>query len=60
MLLVTFAALGVAFYSAYGPARRQGAACSLATRRRARLAVWVAAVVVVVLVTFPYYVEYLI
>lgn len=56
LLAITMALLGVAFYSAYRPA---GGVCTQASRRRARISVWLAALLVVVLVTFPYYVEFL-
>lgn len=50
--------LGGAFYVAYRPAANCGA-CSPAARSRQRIVVWVAAALVVALVTFPYYVGYL-
>ena len=59
-LAVTAFLLGAAFYTAY---RRMSAcdlgACSPASRRRARTTVWLAALLVVALVTFPYYVGFL-
>ena len=58
LLAITLALLGVAFYSAYRPAGSAGV-CTPASRRRARLSVWLAALLVLALVTFPYYVEFL-
>lgn len=58
VLAVTLALLGVAFYSAYRPA---GGArvCTPASQRRAKLSVWLATLLVLALVTFPYYVKFL-
>jgi mercuric ion transport protein len=61
-LTLTVALLGFAFYRVYRPANEVCAAdsaCPPAGNRRARLLVWFAAVVVLLFVTFPYYVEYL-
>ena len=58
LLGLTGVLLGGAFYAAYRPTSN-GDACSPAPRTRTRIAVWIAAALAVVLVTFPYYVEYL-
>ena len=55
---VTALLLGFAFYVAYRPTTDCDT-CSPVARRRGELAVWIAALVVVVLVTFPYYVRFL-
>jgi mercuric ion transport protein len=47
-----------AFVVAYRPTADCDA-CLPATRRGARVAIWIAAVVTVALVSFPYYVEFL-
>lgn len=57
-IAVTTILLGMAFYSAYRPVTDCGV-CVPASRRKARIAVWIAAVVVAVLVAFPYYVRFL-
>jgi mercuric ion transport protein len=57
LLAITASILGVAFYAAYRPLA-DCAACSPVSRRRTRIAVWIAAVVAVALVTFQYYVGY--
>lgn len=58
LLGLTGVLLGVAFYVAYGRASACDA-CSSMSRRRTRIAVWVAAALVAALVTFPNYVSYL-
>jgi mercuric ion transport protein len=55
---VTTLLLGFAFYAAYRP-MNDCDTCSPASRRRTKIAVWFAAVVVVVLVAFPYYVRFI-
>lgn len=55
---LTAVLLGGAFYVAYRPTSGCDT-CSLASRTRHRLAVWIAAALVAAFVTFPYYVEYL-
>lgn len=61
---LTFALLGAAFYFTYRP--QAGAACAadgscaLSPRRAAKIALWIATVVVVLLAAFPYYVNWLI
>lgn len=55
---VTTLLLGFAFYGAYRPTK-DCETCSPVSQRRRRRSVWVAALVVVVLVTFPYYVRFL-
>ena len=60
-LTVTVALLGFAFYRVYRPATEicaTNSACPPANRRAKRM-VWFAAVVVLLFITFPYYVEYL-
>ena len=58
-LAMTAALLGVAVYSAYRPMDACDAGCSPIARRRARITVWLASVLVVALVSFPYYVTFL-
>ncbi len=57
-LTVTALLLGAAFYVAYRPTSDCDT-CSSASRKRTRVAVWLAAALTTALVTFPYYVEYL-
>ena len=57
-LAVTTLLLGFAFFAAYRPAN-DCETCSPTSRRRATIAAWLAAVVVAVLVAFPYYVRFL-
>ncbi len=58
LLALTAGAMGFAFYGAYRP---QTACddCARATRRRIQITVWLAAAFVAVLVTFPYYVNFI-
>lgn len=59
---LTVTLLGVAFYHAYRPRRecQPGETCAVpANRRRQRLLVWAIAVVSLVLLTFPYYVNWI-
>jgi mercuric ion transport protein len=53
--------LGSGFYAAYRPAApactRDGG-CAPSSRRTARVVVWLAAILVALLVTFPYYVSW--
>lgn len=58
LLGLTAVLLGGAFYVAYRPASDCDA-CSPSSRRRTRIAVWIAAALTAALVTFPYYVGYL-
>ena len=58
LLVLTGVLVGGAFYIAYRP-MSDCDACSPASRTRTRIAVWIAVALAVVLVTFPYYVEYL-
>lgn len=58
MLGATMLLLGGAIYAAYRP-MEDCATCSPASRRRTQAAVWIAAVLVVALAAFPYYVEFL-
>lgn len=61
---VTVVLLGGAFYATYRPAREEacgsGGACTPSSRRAARIALWLATVVVVLLLTFPYYIGWLV
>lgn len=60
-LVLTAALLGGAFYTAYR--RKDGCAdgaCQPRSTRAARVVVWIVAVLVLLLVTFPYYIEYLV
>ena len=57
-LTVTTAFLAFAFYAAYRPVEDCGV-CEPSSRRRGRIIVWVAALMVAVLVAFPYYVRFL-
>lgn len=57
LLATTALLLGAAFYAAYRPLD-DCAACSPVSRRRTRVAVWIAAAVSAALVTFQYYVGY--
>lgn len=58
LLGLTGVLLGGAFYVAYRPTSECDA-CSPASRKRTRIAVWIAAALTAALVTFPYYVGYL-
>lgn len=58
LLGLTAVLLGGAFYIAYRPVS-DCETCSPASRTRTRVAVWFAAALTVVLVTFQYYVDYL-
>jgi mercuric ion transport protein len=61
-LALTLAFLGLAFYRVYRPAAdacAPGATCPPAPRVRTKLMLWVAATVIVLLIMFPYYVEFL-
>lgn len=55
---ITTVFLGFSFYGAYRP-MKDCETCSPASRRRRKRAVWVAALVVAVLIAFPYYVGFL-
>ena len=57
-LTITSVFLGSAFYVAYRPAKDCGVS-EPSSRRRVRLVAWIAAIVVAVLVAFPYYVRFL-
>ena len=63
LLLATYALLGGAFYQTYRPARAEcgpGEACEMRRVNRAgRVALWIAAVVVVLTTAFPWYSVYL-
>lgn len=61
-LAVTFILTGLAFYGAYRhdtSACAPGSTCAASSRRRAKWVVWVAGVIVLLLVTFPYYIDLL-
>jgi len=61
-LALTIALLGFAFYGAYRPvpsACATEATCPPVANRRAKLLVWITAMIVLLFVAFPYYVEYL-
>ncbi len=61
-LTLTVALLGFAFSRVYRPspaACPADSTCPPTANRRAKLLVWLAAVVVLVLIAFPYYVGYL-
>jgi hypothetical protein len=58
LLTATALLLAGAFYVAYRPTSDCDT-CSPSSRKRTRVAVWLAAVVVAALVSFPYYVDYL-
>ncbi len=58
LLTATALLLSGAFYVAYRPTSDCDT-CSPASRKRTRVAVWLAAALAAALVTFPYYVDYL-
>lgn len=58
LLGLTAVLLGGAFYVAYRPTADCDA-CSAASQKRTRIAVWIAAALAAALLTFPYYVGYL-
>ena len=57
LLTVTATLLGMAFYVAYRPTA-DCETCSPSSRKRTRVAVWIATAIVVAFVSFPYYVGY--
>lgn len=59
---VTVLLLGFAFYRAYRPVRcSPEEACAVAAgRRRTRIALWIASLVAVAVIAFPYYVSWLV
>lgn len=61
-LTVTVALLGAAFYMTYRPSAPENCGpdgtCRPASRRVAKIGLWVATLLVILLVTFPYYVEF--
>ena len=64
LLGLTLVLVGVACFSAYRPAANEscsadGGACTPASRRTAKIIVWIAAALAVLLITFPYYIGYL-
>ena len=61
-VLATAAMLGGAFYAAYRPTQPEDCCddlCAPASRRTARVLVWIAATVAAILIAFPYYIGYL-
>ncbi len=60
---VTFVLLGVSFYRTYRAPEQDAACvdgvCAPGANRKARVALWTAAIVVALLAAFPYYAEYL-
>lgn len=62
-LMLTVALLGAGFYRTYRAPSPQAACedgtCAPDARRKARVMLWLAAVLVLVLAAFPYYSEYL-
>jgi mercuric ion transport protein len=61
-LAVTVALLGGAFYTTYRPSASENCGpegtCRPASRRVAKIGLWLATLLVILLVTFPYYVEF--
>ena len=60
---LTAVLLGSAFYLTYRPARHTCApdgTCAPAPKRTAKVVLWIATVLVILLVTFPYYVNWLV
>lgn len=62
-LSLTLVLVGAAFYSAYRPATNEtcavDGACTPRSKRAAKIMVWMAAAVAVLLIAFPYYIGYL-
>jgi mercuric ion transport protein len=62
LLTVTVALLGAAFYTTYRPSAPENCgpegACQPASKRVAKIGLWLATLFVILLVTFPYYVEF--
>jgi mercuric ion transport protein len=60
---LTLVLVGAGFYSAYRPATNEtcaaDGACTPGSKRAARIMVWVAAALAVLLIAFPYYIGYL-
>jgi len=61
---LTLVLVGVAFFSAYRPAANEscsaeGGTCTPASKRTAKIMVWIATALAVLLITFPYYIGYL-
>jgi mercuric ion transport protein len=61
-LAVTAALLGAAFYTTYRPSRAElcdtDGTCRPASKRAAKIVLWLATLLVVLLVTFPYYIDF--
>jgi hypothetical protein len=62
LLVVTVGLLGVAFYQVYRPAPIDcgDRACPPTSGRRAKWLVWIAAILVVLFLAFPWYVKFII
>jgi mercuric ion transport protein len=60
---LTLVLVGAAFYSAYRPAANERCAadrtCTPDSKRAAKIMVWIAAALAVLLIAFPYYIGYL-
>lgn len=60
---LTLVMVGAAFYGAYRPAANENCAadgaCMPGSKRAAKIMVWIAAALAVLLVAFPYYIGYL-
>lgn len=61
---LTVILLGAAFYNVYRPDTRAVRAraeevCTRSSKRSAKILVWIAAIVAAMLITFPYYIGYL-
>lgn len=60
---LTLVLVGAAFYSAYRPAANERCAadgtCTPGSKRAAKLMVWIATALAVLLIAFPYYIGYL-
>lgn len=61
LLIVTVTFLGAGFYTTYRPSAAQSCApdgtCQPSSRRVAKVVLWLATVLVILLVTFPYYIN---
>ena len=61
MIVATALLLGFAFYRAYRPQEAEctpGESCAVPeNRRRQRLLLWIVAIVAILLLTFPYYIN---
>ena len=61
-VVMTVVLLGVGFAAAYRPVRRTAdcndGTCATQANRTAKIFVWIAAIVAVLLIAFPYYIRY--